>query len=77
MPIRYDHTAYAHTVYCDCGWQDLSLTREGAWRIAADHETRVHPHRRQVRDAERIRETRRELRSADVRNREEDRPHES
>ena len=77
MPIRYDRTPYAITAYCDCGWTDLSLTQEGAWHVAADHEARVHPHRYQVRDAARIRETRREQRSNDVRNREDDGPHES
>ena len=67
MPIRYDRTPFAITAYCDCGWQDLSLTQEGAWMIAADHESRVHPHRRQVRDAARIRETRRAQQGGDVR----------
>lgn len=59
MGIRYDHTPGVHTAYCDCGWIDLSLTREGAWSIAADHERRVHPHRHQVRDAAAKREARR------------------
>ena len=77
MPIRYDRTQFAVTVYCDCGWQDLSLTQESAWRIAADHEERVHPHRRQVREAARMRETRREIQSSHVRNAEDNGAHES
>jgi hypothetical protein len=58
MGIRYDHTPDIHTAYCDCGWIDLSLTREGAWRIALEHESRVHPHRQQVREAAKKREQR-------------------
>lgn len=57
--IRYDHTPTATTVYCECGWVELTITREGAWSVAADHERRVHPHRHQVRGAAQMRELRR------------------
>jgi hypothetical protein len=52
MPIRYDRTSWSHVVVCtDCGWQDLGVSKEAAWSLAADHEARVHPTDHRVRNA--------------------------
>jgi hypothetical protein len=59
VTVRYDITPAATTAYCDCGWRELRLTREGAWSAALEHETNVHPDRRGVREAARVRESRR------------------
>jgi hypothetical protein len=53
MAVHFDHSAISSVVYCDCGWRELTLTREGARRLAMAHEAGVHPGRRQVRDAAR------------------------
>lgn len=69
MRIRYDVTPAAATVYCECGWRELTLHgRDRAQQLAAEHERRVHPGDRNVRDAARIQQTRRRLQgSSDVR----------
>lgn len=51
MAIRYDRARFTIVVVCDCGWQDLGITKEAAWSLAADHETRAHPDQRTVRNA--------------------------
>lgn len=51
MTIRYDRTRIAIVVVCSCGWQDLGITQQAAWNLAADHEQRAHPESRQVRHA--------------------------
>lgn len=57
MPIKYDRSRWAVVVVCtDCGWQDLGVTQQAAWSLAADHEQRVHPESRQVREAARQRD---------------------
>jgi hypothetical protein len=58
VSVRYDRTPAAVTAYCDCGWIELTLGLESARRLAVDHETRVHPQCRQVREAARMREHR-------------------
>lgn len=57
MAIHFDRTRWAVVVVCDgCGWQDLGVTREAAWALAADHERRAHPEERAVRNAQSHRE---------------------
>jgi hypothetical protein len=52
MGISYDRSRWAVVVVCsDCGWQDLGVTQDAAWTLAADHEARVHPDQRTVRRA--------------------------
>lgn len=51
MAIRYDRSKFAIVVVCDCGWQDLGITKESAWALALDHETRTHPDSWQIRNA--------------------------
>lgn len=59
MGIRYDRSRFAVVVVCsDCGWQDLGVTQQAAWSLAADHERRAHPDQRQVRKAAWMREHR-------------------
>ena len=59
MPIKYDRSRWAIVAVCtDCGWQDLGVTQQAAWSLAADHERRVHPDQRTVREAQRVREAR-------------------
>jgi len=58
MTIRYDRSRWAVVVVCSCGWQDLGITQQAAWNLAADHEERAHPGVRQVREAARMREGR-------------------
>jgi hypothetical protein len=41
--IHYDRTKFAVLVWCDCGWRELMITRDGARQSAADHERNVHP----------------------------------
>lgn len=56
MGIKYDRSRWAVVVVCtDCGWQDLGVTQEAAWSLAADHERRAHPDQRGVREAARMR----------------------
>lgn len=49
--IRYDRTRISVVIVCDCGWQDVGISKDAAWSLAADHEARAHPERRQVRHA--------------------------
>ena len=63
--IHYDITKVAVLVWCDCGWREIMITREGARRTAADHERNVHP------EGSRARET---LRKAEQRDRGEGAP---
>lgn len=66
MAIRYDRSRWAVVVVCDdCGWQDLGITQQAAWSLAADHEARVHPEQRQVREAARMRATREQQKFSD------------
>jgi hypothetical protein len=51
MTIRYDRSRWSHVVVCSCGWQDLGVTKQAAWSLAADHERRAHPDDWQVRNA--------------------------
>lgn len=51
MAIRYDRSRFAIVVVCSCGWQDLGITKDAAWSLAADHERRAHPTERTVRNA--------------------------
>lgn len=51
MAIRYDRTRFSIVVYCTCGWSDLGITKEAAYWLAEDHETRVHPEENHVRNA--------------------------
>lgn len=55
MTIRYDRSRFAIVVVCSCGWQDLGITQEAAWSLAADHERRAHPDDRHAREAARQR----------------------
>jgi hypothetical protein len=50
--IRYDRSSWSVVAYCTCGWRELCLTQDGAWRAARGHETGQHPDRFQVRHAE-------------------------
>lgn len=56
--IRYDRTRFSIVIVCDCGWSDVGVSKDAAWSLAADHETRVHPDIRQVRGAQAARESR-------------------
>jgi len=56
--IRYDRSAETVLTSCDCGWRDLALSQEAAWRVAEEHERSVHPERFQVRWAAEKREQR-------------------
>jgi hypothetical protein len=59
MTIRYDRSKWATVLVCsDCGWQDLAVSQQAAWSLAADHERRAHPDQRGVREAARMRATR-------------------
>jgi len=58
MTIRYDRTSFSVVVYCDCSWSDVAVSKEAAWSLAADHESRAHPDRRQIREAARVRNSR-------------------
>jgi hypothetical protein len=49
--IRYDRTAITVVIYCDCGWADVGVSKEAAWSLAADHESRAHPGTYQIRRA--------------------------
>jgi len=52
VAIRYDRSRFAIVAVCtSCGWQDLGVTKEAAWSLAADHERRAHPDQRKVRRA--------------------------
>lgn len=51
MAIRYDRTHFSVVIVCDCGWVDVGISKEAAWSLAADHESRAHPGSRQVRNA--------------------------
>lgn len=52
MAIKWDRSKWAIVLVCsDCGWQDLAITKEAAWNLAADHETRAHPEQRRARNA--------------------------
>lgn len=53
--IRYDRTTISVVIYCDCGWADVGTSRDAAYSLAADHETRAHPESRQIREAARMR----------------------
>lgn len=52
MVIRYDRSTWSVVAYCTCGWRELCLTQDGAWRAARGHEVGQHPDRFQVRHAE-------------------------
>lgn len=53
MPrMHYDTTPAAVTAWCECGWRELSLSKDGAQRLAADHERSVHPEDHRVREAQ-------------------------
>lgn len=57
MAIKYDRSRWAVVAVCsDCGWQDLGVTQQAAWSLAADHERRAHPDQRGVREAARQRD---------------------
>lgn len=74
--IRFDVTQVVVTAYCTCGWRELANDRDEARRLALGHEANVHPESRQVREAQRIRETRaRQQADRDVRIREDDEKH--
>lgn len=66
MGVRYDRSRWAVVAVCtDCGWQDLGVTQQAAWQLAADHERRAHPDQRTVREAERQRNRYRAEKSSD------------
>lgn len=65
MGIRYDRSRFAIVVVCSCGWQDLGITQQAAWNLAADHESRTHPDQRGVREAARMRQARGSEKSLD------------
>lgn len=57
--IRYDRTRFSVVVVCsDCGWSDVGVSNDAAWSLAADHEERAHPERREVRHAAYVRNSR-------------------
>lgn len=58
MGIRYDRTTISVVIVCDCGWSDVGVSKSAAWSLAADHEERAHPDRRDVRRAAWMRENR-------------------
>lgn len=58
MTIRYDRSPHSVLAWCSCGWRELAVTQEGAWRVAKAHETSQHPDRFQVRHAEDVRRRR-------------------
>lgn len=51
MAIRYDRSRWSTVIYCDCGWSDLAVSKEAAYWLAEDHESRVHPNDTQIRNA--------------------------
>jgi hypothetical protein len=53
--IRYDRSPHSVVVWCTCGWREVSVTSDGARRVARAHEVGLHPDRFQVRDAEKRR----------------------
>lgn len=57
--IRYDRSPSSIIVMCSCGWREITLTKQGAWRVAVSHEEGSHPGRYQVRNAASKREERR------------------
>ena len=65
MTISYDRSRWATVVVCSCGWQDLGVTQQAAWSLAADHEARVHPDERGVREAARQRDRYHQQKSSD------------
>jgi hypothetical protein len=56
--IRYDRSLNSVVVACSCGWREVTVTQDGAWRVARAHETSMHPDRFQVRHAEDVRRRR-------------------
>jgi hypothetical protein len=58
MSIRYDRTRITVVIVCDCGWSDVGVSKEAAWSLAADHETRAHPQDWQIRNAAAVRKNR-------------------
>lgn len=60
--IRLDRSPNSVVVVCSCGWRELTLSIEAAWRIADVHERNVHPDSTQIRDAAIIRRRREALR---------------
>lgn len=56
--IRYDRTTISVVIVCDCGWSDVGVSKDAAWSLAADHETRAHPGTMQVRNAAQMRRAR-------------------
>lgn len=47
--IWLDRSPETVVIVCTCGWRTITTTRAGAHRIAAAHERRAHPGRRQAR----------------------------
>lgn len=56
--IRYDSSSHSVVAWCTCGWRELTITREGARRVARMHEASQHPDVFQVRHAEQVRRNR-------------------
>lgn len=56
--IHYDRTRISVVIVCDCGWTDVGVSKEAAWSLAADHETRAHPGTYQIRRAASTRKSR-------------------
>lgn len=52
-PIRLDASRVGVVIYCsECGhWSAFRFTKLDAWAAAIAHEERVHPERREQRDA--------------------------
>lgn len=49
--IWVDSSEYSHVAKCPCGWRDLYLTADEAYRALAKHEAAWHPDRRTARIA--------------------------
>lgn len=52
-PIRLDASCVGIVIHCrECGhWSAFRFTKAEAWEVAIAHEERVHPARREQRDA--------------------------
>lgn len=59
--IRYDRSPHSVVACCTvCGWREVAVTQDGAWRVAKAHEVGMHPNQFQVRNAEAARRRRAE-----------------
>jgi hypothetical protein len=60
--MHYDLGSNTVLAWCDCGWRELSRSKELARELAIEHERTVHPDSMVVRQAAWLRERRRDRR---------------